>query len=93
LNEVEQQKRQIVTSIDEATTKAERNIKEAANRMRELKADLREALENASFKDKRFIIQRLNVEATLFTQGDELWLEARCYLGEKSGNCSISEEN
>lgn len=93
LNELDQQKTDIEASIEDMTTKAEQGIRDAVNRLKEIKAQVKEALDDASFEDKRYIIERLNVEAILFTEDGEPWIEVRCYLDEKRRNCSLSQEN
>ncbi|HXV98401.1 MAG TPA: hypothetical protein VEC93_08250, partial [Anaerolineae bacterium] len=93
LNELDRQKRDIEANIENVTTKAERDIRDAVNRLKKMKAEFKEDLDAANFEDKRYVIERLNVEATLFTQDGEAWIEVRCYLDEKRKNCSIPQEN
>lgn len=57
---------------------------ERVNRIRQ---EVREGLDlaNVSFEERRFLIERLNVEATLKVEEGEKIVEARCYLGDKIG--------
>lgn len=53
--------------------------------MRQIKAELGEVLNLAdvTFEDKRFLIERLNVEATLLVENGEKIVDARCYLDDE----------
>jgi hypothetical protein len=69
----------------EAAAITERDIRAAIDRMRQIKADLGEALNLAdvTFEDHKSLIERLNVEITLLVENDEKIVDARCYVDDK----------
>ena len=79
-----QEERGKVEAKLEAALIAERDIQAAIDRVRQIKADLGEALNlaDATFDDRRFSIERLNVEATLLVENEEMIVDARCYLDD-----------
>ncbi|NJN95816.1 MAG: hypothetical protein HC875_17785 [Anaerolineales bacterium] len=84
LDGLEEQKRQVEAKIENAET-TERDIRAAIDRMEQVKAEIEEGLNLAdvNFEDRRFLIERLNVEITLRVENGEKIVEARCYLDDK----------
>ncbi|NJN98212.1 MAG: hypothetical protein HC875_31050 [Anaerolineales bacterium] len=85
LDGLEKLQQEMDKRIEIATTQA-RNIQAALDWFRQLKADLGEALDLAdvTFTDRRFLIERLNVEAILYVENGQKMVETRCYLGEQT---------
>lgn len=92
LDGLEMQRRKIQAQM-EAALVSKRDIHQVLERLRQIKAELGEALNLAdvTFEDRRFLIERLNVEATLLVENGQKVVQARCYLGEKEFNCHLPD--
>jgi hypothetical protein len=84
LDGLEKLQQEMGKRIEIATTQA-RNIQAALDWFKQLKADVGEALDLAdvTFADRRFLIERLNVEAILYVENGQKMVEVCCYLGEQ----------
>lgn len=90
LDGLEGQRRKVQAQM-KAVMMSKRDINQAIERVRQIKAELGEALNLAdvTFEDKRFLIERLNVEATLLIENGQKVVKARCHLDERSFNCQL----
>jgi site-specific DNA recombinase len=68
-----------------AATLTEADIQEIIDQVNYIRQEVGEGLDlaNASIDHKKWLIERLNVEATLFVENGEKMIEARCYFGDK----------
>lgn len=64
---------------------ARQDVQAAIDRVQQIRIDLGEALDLAdvTFEDKRFLIERLNVQATLLVENGERIVDAHCYLDDR----------
>lgn len=69
----------------EASIISDEQIREVVDAIARLKQEVQEGLSIAdvTFKEKRWLIERLNVEGTLKIEDGQKVIYARCYLGEK----------
>lgn len=68
-----------------AATLTEQDVQAMIDRVNQIKQEVKEGLRLADdlFKERRWLIERLNVEGTLLMEDGKKIIEARCYFGEK----------